>query len=627
MKPDAAPGTSPQRPSGDQPARRPIQIYSFDPMLANTLERIGPPKVTVGIPWEPLKPGPAGARVQVIDFDGGRMVDEKPATCFYEPIDLDETVLAAQGGLPPTEGDPRFHQQMVYAVAMRTFEAYDKGLGRRIRPKGGRLRLFPHAFRGQNAFYDPDRKAVLFGYFTADLDDPGRNLPGQTVFTCLSHDIISHEVTHALLHRIRPMLLDQSNEDVAAFHEAIADITAIFLHFTLPGVVEDTIRVTQTKLTSSTPLAELAQQFGFTTGQGSALRTAIDTPDPLRFKTEFEPHARGSILVAAVFDAFHRIYQARIADLLRLATGGSGVLPPGALPSDLVRRVADEAVHAADKVLTICLRALDYLPPYDVRFSDFLRALVTADRELYPTDAAGIRTEFIDAFRRRGIYPEGVISLAEDALIWPSPIAEQMKPLYKEAIVLSLGIRAEILSQDALTLDRLEHRIEDDAGDLVSPSPTEVKRVTIREKLKVELGARCDELGLTQGRPFQVEGFQSLFRYDEDGAPHIDFVIQLVQQVDAGARQGPERHVVGTVARRATTVIFDESGRIRYLVAKPFPDESADHLNAAELRQRTRFWNWFDDAASRNPGPPFGLGARGPNPLRVDFALLHRGSV
>ena len=128
--------------------------------------------------------------------------------------------------------------------------------------------------------------------------------------------------------------------------------------------------------------------------------------------------------------------------------------------------MADEAVDAADKVLTIALRALDYLPPYDVTFSDFLRALVTADRELFPTDAAGIRTEFIDAFRRRGIYPEGVISLAEDALIWPAPSADRIQAGYSGAVTLSREVCAEILSQDALSLDRWTHRADDELGDL-----------------------------------------------------------------------------------------------------------------------------------------------------------------
>jgi len=72
-----------------------------------------------------------------------------------------------QGGLDPTESDPRFHQQMVYAVAKRTLENFDRALGRvLISPEGThRLRLLPHAFYGANAFYDRALHAVLFGYF------------------------------------------------------------------------------------------------------------------------------------------------------------------------------------------------------------------------------------------------------------------------------------------------------------------------------------------------------------------------------------------------------------------------------------------------------------------------------
>ena len=49
----------------------------------------------------------------------------------------------------------------------------------------------------------------------------------------------------------------------------------------------------------------------------------------MQLQSVTEPHARGSILVAAVFEAFLSIYRTRTADLLRIATGGTGVLPAG----------------------------------------------------------------------------------------------------------------------------------------------------------------------------------------------------------------------------------------------------------------------------------------------------------
>ena len=62
------------------------------------------------------------------------------------------------------------------------------------------------------------------------------------------------------------------------------------------------------------------------------------------------------------------------------------------------------------------------MPPVDVTFGDFLRALVTSDFELNPADPGEVRFETIEAFRERGIYPSGVQSLAEEALLWPSQI-------------------------------------------------------------------------------------------------------------------------------------------------------------------------------------------------------------
>lgn len=59
-------------------------------------------------------------------------------------------------------------------------------------------------------------------------------------------------------------------------------------------------------------------------------------PDPSKYHTLTDPHSRGGILVAAVFDAFTRLYRYRVADLMRLATNGSGILAQGEIHPDLV---------------------------------------------------------------------------------------------------------------------------------------------------------------------------------------------------------------------------------------------------------------------------------------------------
>jgi hypothetical protein len=507
---------------------------------------------------------------------------------------------------------------------MHAITAFDHALGRRIRPYGGVLQLLPHAFRGENAFYDPDLRAILFGYFQADETDPGPNLPGQFVYTCLSHDIIAHEVTHAVLHRIRPWLLQATNPDVPALHEALADLVAIFLHFELPGVVADTVASTRTDLKDPTPLVQLAQQFGYATGRRASLRSALDQPDPMRYTTTYEPHARGSILVAAVFEAFLTIYRRRISDLLRLATGGTGTLPAGALPPDLVRRVSQEASRTAEQVLTMVVRALEYLPPVDATFSDFLRAVVTSDRELFPTDAAGLRTAFVDAFRRRGIYPtkDEVPSLADISLVWP-------RGSWPDDVVIpdcDVLLTREVLGLDPhVTLDPATLTLDPATMAKTSEEPGTPKRPDVRERLEEFAGKYFDKLGLAdpkeKGNRISVDDYVTTFRYDEDGSAKVAFIVQFTQDVQTKDLPNIPTEVTENAVRRGTTLIADGSGRPRFVVAKPLPGTGLKST-AAEAAER-RLVGWIDDIEWQDPLRPFGVEAKGSSPLRLNLARLH----
>src|SRR5690606_2340937 len=91
----------------------------------------------------------------------------------------------------------------------------------------------------------------------------------------------------------------------------------------------------------------------------------------------------------------------------------------GALPEQLVDELAHEATKAAEHFLRMCIRALDFCPPVGLTFGDYLRALITADRDMVPDDTLGYRIALIDAFRQRGIFAPGVTHLSEDCLVWP----------------------------------------------------------------------------------------------------------------------------------------------------------------------------------------------------------------
>ena len=421
------------------PPFRRLRAYALDPGAATTMETAMINEVVLRVPWEKdLAPGPIGEYLEVIDHD--------PASeCFYPPVDLNDPFLLAQDGLPPSEGNPQYHQQMVYAVAMTTIRNFEKALGRRVfwardthtRDRIGfieKLRIYPHALRQANAFYSPAKRALLFGYFPAEPVDIGTQFPGGTIFSCLSHDIVAHETTHALIDGMHRRFIEPTHPDVLAFHEAIADIVALFQHFSYAEVVKHQVARKRGDLASQSLLGELAQEFGRATGRRGALRSALGEyvtkngkqewvptePDPADYECVFEPHDRGAILVGAIFDAFLSIYRARVADLFRLATGGTGVLPAGAIHPDLVERLSEEAAKSAQHVLNMCIRALDYCPPVDLTFGEFLRAIITADTDLVPDDDKHYRLAFIEAFRRRGIYPRDVRSLSVDSLRWQS---------------------------------------------------------------------------------------------------------------------------------------------------------------------------------------------------------------
>lgn len=558
-----------------QPPRRPLKIFASDPMLGRTTGN----RISIEIGNERLAPGPQGERIEVIDYDASH-------DRFYPPVNLNHDAILMQGGLDPTESDPRFHQQMVYAVAQRTLENFDRALGRRLKLRRGkqlRLRLFPHAFHAANAFYDRELHALLFGYFRADRSDPGANLPGQTIFTCLSHDIVAHEMTHALVDRLRRYFLEPSNEDVPAFHEGFSDIVALFQHFSFQDLLRDQIQANRGDIRSRNQLVELARQFGYATGGGRALRSALDQPDAKLYTTVIEPHQRGSILVAAVFDAFFTTYQRRIKDLIRIATGGSGRLPDGDLHPDLVNRIAGEASKTAQLILTMCIRAFDYLPPVDITFGDYLRALVTADYELYPADDFGQRSALIDAFRIRGIYPQNVTSLAEESLLWENvdrsfpriPVESLGRFLVRSASAYSRSAASWSTADDESAVAQDDYMTTDEGTDL---DVNDAMAIQLREYAKTNAVV----LRLDPKQKIEVHGFHSVFRVAPDGRLLIELVAQFAQKDVTKTEM-----LGGLPLRGGTTLIASADGTVRYLIAKPLP--SANHPAAVQTEALARF--------------------------------------
>lgn len=630
----------------NRPPFRRLRGYAFDPSLSLQLETAGINHALFAVPWEQhLKPGPVGEYVEVVDFD--------PASGqWYEPVNLNAVNILAQDGLAPSLGNPQFHQQMVYAVAMNTITNFERALGRSVlwsphdlpdAPSGERdsfvrrLRIYPHAMRAANAYYSPDKKALLFGYFQG---------PTGTVFSCLSQDIVAHETTHALLDGMHRRYVEDNHPDTLAFHEAFADLVALFQHFTFPEVLKSQIAKTRGDLETKSLLGELAQEFGKATGRYGALRSAIGDfdddgnwtttkPNPLKLKTTMEPHERGSILVAAMFGAFLAIYKARTKGILALATAGSGVLPEGALHPDLIAALADEATKTAKHFLGMCIRALDYCPPFDIKFGDYLRALVTADYDMVPDDKYGYRVALIESFRQWGIIPEGLKTLSEEQLRWQYAKLEydddkdgdQWNALSDLAIHLKDLISTALYTQDRQTIFN-NLRTARSRAHVYMQNKLEKASQAHRDNLNriTGLNLHSESRALkgfklrfkSTGEPiFEVHSVVPTLRVTPDGQIMKQLIISMTQRIKniPVFEDDPQREQLDF--RGGSTLIFDMEGdepTLRYAITRSIGD--ADRLDAILEHRRER-----QAAGTSLRGLYFG--ARSDLREREPFCVLH----
>ncbi len=542
-----------RRRPGD-PLRRPLWIFALDPTAA----RIDAATAAVHVPWEPLGTGPAGALMFVDPSDGDTDV---------VGADLDDPRLLIGAGLEPSVSDRRFHHQMVYAVCARIYAQFQKALGRLV-PWGfdaadqqGRLRLRPHAREwGPNAAYQKDLKQISFGYFAGPAAGTGRTAPSGSVFTCLSHDIIAHEFTHALLDGLRSHFTIPTNADVPGFHEGFADLIAVFQHFLYTAVVEEQLIRVDGDLDQALLLTNIAEQFGNAT-QGRALRCAV-SDRVVPYRPDMEPHEMGGVLLSAVFAAFLAVFKRKTMPLVRLAYR----TPSGHLPRELVTLLAKAAADLAEQFLAICIRAIDYCPPVDLHLGEYLRALVTADRELVPDDPWHYRDELITAFAARGLYPPGVSYLSEDALCWRPP-ARFIEP----AADLHFA-RLRFAGDPSLPADEAESIRQAEAlWEFVS-----------RPHVAAEFGLAPPGEDI---EPCCVESIRTSRRTGPDGQVLFDLVAEITQR----------RRVYDAATKTwgkffgGCTAIFGPEGEVRYIISKNVRND--DRLTRQlEYQGASRYW-------------------------------------
>jgi hypothetical protein len=234
--------------------------------------------------------------------------------------------------------------------------------------------------------------------------------------------------------------------------------------------------------------------------------------------------------------AFIEVWCARLSGWIDLVSGDQ-------VP---VAKVVEDGSDAAEHLLTMCIRALDYCPVVDVQFGDFLSALLTADYELLPEDG---KYKYRDALRKSfgqwGIGPTSTYRWAKangDDLQEPGAWAAP-----PEAGCLNCdGVHREFLERD----------------------PDEVFRFIWENR---------DKLGIYEDAYTHVQSVRPCVRVGPDGFVLRETVAEYIQmlEVNAGELAGMTPAIVKPQDMPDDTpvrlngggvLIFDEFGRLKYHV-------------------------------------------------------------
>ena len=280
-----------------------------------------------------------------------------------------------------------FIQVSVFATVYRTMYLYEhpKTLGRKIRWAfdGPQLLVVPRAGWMANAFYE--RRSRSLQFFSFESDD-------RVIHTALSRDIVAHETAHAVIDGIVPDLYDALDPQSLALHEGIADLTAMLLAFSSRRLTKAILDKTGGQITESTDFSSIGEEFGRAldpTGKSGWLRNLLNKETLKAYVTpdlEPEEHDLSQVISGVLYEFMCELHEH--------------------IRRDLATRLGLSEFSASGRALFVAarqfermvLRGLDYLPPGEVTFADFGRAILAADQASYDDDTwrASLRRKFVE---------------------------------------------------------------------------------------------------------------------------------------------------------------------------------------------------------------------------------------
>ena len=326
--------------------------------------------------------GPISERVAVVDFDDQGAL--RPGARFKPPATSQEAGSYIGTETPIDIESDAFIQVNAFATVHQTMAMFEEPdtLGRRLTWAfdAPQLLVVPRAGKWENAYYERESHSLQFFYFQSARYD------GE-VFTSLSHDIVAHETGHAIIDGIAPDLYNAISPQSLALHEAVADLTALLLAFRSRALTRAVLDQTGGSIEKSTAFSAIAEEFGAqrkASGQLRPLRSLLNEERmPSSGGARTSPHELSEVLSGALYKVMVRMHEDRKKGNSDWSTGKALFV-------------------AAEQFKRMVLRALDYLPPGEISFADYGRAITCADKAFFPS--LGKERRWIgEEFVRRGI--------------------------------------------------------------------------------------------------------------------------------------------------------------------------------------------------------------------------------
>lgn len=451
------------------------------PMMVQDQVLAGVSKLVEGfeITTEPFfLDGPVTERVAILDFDetSGELLRGTPFYSLnptkksgprgeYRLTEKDKLYKRVEGKKKHLIESRDFNRVSVLATILKTMALFEDEsvLGRRLSWAfdGPQLLVIPRAGQWANAFYQRETQSIQFFFFPRTTTDNREEK--EMVYTSLSRDIIVHETAHAILDGIVPDLYNATTPQSLAIHEALADLTAVILAFKSGTLSRAVLDSAGGEIDRPSEFSWIAEEFGREHSGSDALRELYN-PEITLDEVSLEPHFLSVVLSSALYDLMIELYNTQWETEFKRFKEENEKLDQAGQPA----KYENPRLSSSGKALAVsaivferfAFGALDFLPPGEVSFADYGRALIATQRNLISSDSISRRRKalatervslLLDAFKKRGI------ALSEKA--------SQLQTDFKDDIFDGVDL------DDLLSSDWIAYQFANNNRDLLSIPP------------------------------------------------------------------------------------------------------------------------------------------------------------